>query len=57
MTIWALKGPSSDDYDQEKYAEVLKYLSNSIRNGTSRFGWGYVDTADLRKLQESLGRK
>ena len=52
MTIWALKGPSSDDYDQEEYSKVLKYLSDSIRKGTSRFGWGYVDTADLKKLQD-----
>lgn len=54
MTIWALKGPSSGDYDDEpgKYSKVLEFLSNSIRKGTSRFGWGYVDTADLTKLQD-----
>jgi hypothetical protein len=52
MTIWALKGPSSDDYDQEEYSEVLKYLSDSIRKGTSRFGWGSIDTADLTKLRD-----
>jgi predicted Mrr-cat superfamily restriction endonuclease len=53
MTIWALKGPSSGDYDEEEeYAKVLEFLSNSIRNGTSRFGWGFVDTADLTKLRD-----
>lgn len=53
MTIWALKGPSPEAYDQEEeYSEALEFLSNSIRKGTSRFGWGYMDTADLTKLQE-----
>ena len=52
MTIWALKGPSPNDYDQEEYTEVLKFLSSSIRKGVSRFGWGYIDTADLTKLQD-----
>jgi len=50
MTIWALKGPSLANYDNdnEEYQEVLEFLSNSIRNGTSRFGW---DAFDLRTFQ------
>lgn len=52
MTIWALKGPSSGDYEEEQeYKDVLEFLSNSIKRGTSRFGWSYIDTADLTKLQ------
>jgi hypothetical protein len=54
MTIWALKGPSLADYDNdnEDYKEVIEFLSNSIKQGTSRFGWSYIDTANLAKLQE-----
>ena len=52
MTIWALKGPSPADYDQEKYLKALKFLSNSIKDGTSRFGWSYIDSVDLTTLQK-----
>src|ERR1035437_3762695 len=54
MTIWALKGPSSADYDQEEYSKVLDCLSNSIRKGTSRFGWGYIDTglASIKRTEK-----
>lgn len=54
MTIWALKGPSTADYNQEeynKYNKTLEFLSNSIKQGTSRFGWSYFQTADLEQLQ------
>lgn len=51
MTIFALKGPSSEDYTQEELQEAQKFLTDSIKNGTSRFGWSYIDTADLTKLQ------
>jgi len=51
MTIYALKGPSSQDYDQDELQETQKFLSDSIKNGVSRFGWSYIDTADLTKLQ------
>lgn len=54
MTIYALKGPSSEDYDQEELQETQKFLTDSIKNGLSRFGWGYIDTADLTKLQNKL---
>ena len=54
MTIWAFKGPSNDDYDQEEYQEVTKFLTASIHNGISRFGWGYMDEADLNKLKPKL---
>jgi hypothetical protein len=53
MNIYALKGPSSDDYDTEaELQEVQRFLADSIKSGVSRFGWSYVDTADLRKLQD-----
>jgi hypothetical protein len=51
MTIWALKGPSSGDYEEQEYNDVLEFLSNSIKQGISRFGWSYIDTADLKQLQ------
>lgn len=50
MTIWALKGPSTDDYSQEEYLETLEFLSNSIKNGISRFGWSGSDTANLELI-------
>lgn len=51
MTIYALKGPSTEDYNQEELQEIQKFLTDSIKNGVSRFGWSYIDTADLTKLQ------
>jgi len=51
MKIYALKGPSSEDYDQDKLKEIQQFLSDSIKNGVSRFGWSYIDTADLTTLQ------
>ena len=51
MTIYALKGPSSEDYAQEELQETQQFLTNSIKNGISRFGWSYIDEADLTKLQ------
>jgi hypothetical protein len=51
MTIYALKGPSSDDYSQDELSKTQQFLADSIRNGVSRFGWSYIDTADLKMLQ------
>lgn len=51
MKIYALKGPSLQDYDQDELKETQEFLTNSIKNGYSRFGWGFIDTADLTKLQ------
>lgn len=52
MTIYALKGPSLADYkDQDELQKIQQFLSDSIKNGVSRFGWSYIDTADLTKLQ------
>lgn len=52
MTIWALKGPSTSDYDSEEYQKVTKFLTKSIRQGISRFGWGYMDEANLNELND-----
>jgi restriction endonuclease Mrr len=51
MMVYALRGPSDGDFEKEILEKLLDFLSNSIRNGVSRFGWSYVDSADLRKLQ------
>jgi len=52
MTIYALKGPSLEDYDHNKLKEIQHFLSESIKNGISRFGWSYIETADLTKLKD-----
>jgi hypothetical protein len=51
MKIYALKGPSFSDYSPEELKSTQKFLTDSIWSGTSRFGWGFLDTADLKKLQ------
>jgi bifunctional DNA-binding transcriptional regulator/antitoxin component of YhaV-PrlF toxin-antitoxin module len=53
MTIYALKGPSLADYkDQDELQKIQQFLSDSIKNGVSRFGWSYINTADLTKLKD-----
>ncbi len=42
MTIWAFNRPDSE--------KVVKFLSKSLKDGIARFGWGYIDTADIKKL-------
>ncbi|PWV44634.1 restriction endonuclease [Chitinophaga sp. S165] len=51
MAIWALKGPTTADYGPEEYHQVVNFLTNSFRTGVARFGWGYIDKADLHKLE------
>lgn len=51
MAIWAFKGPTAADYDPEEHQEVAGFLTDSFRNGIARFGWGYIDEADLHKLE------
>ncbi len=51
MTIWALKGPSSEDYSIKELQEAQQFLTDSFKNGTSRFGWSYIDGANLNNLQ------
>lgn len=58
MKIYALKGPSFADYNNEDVLQkVQKFLSDSIKNGVSRFGWSYIDTADLKELQNKQWQK
>lgn len=40
-TIWAFNTPNEEN---------IPFVYESVRKGRSRFGWGYVATADLRKL-------
>ena len=42
MTIWAFNKPRDS-------TPLIKYVTESLANGESRFGWGF---ADLRSLQE-----
>ena len=48
MTIYAIKGAD--------YQEQIIKVYNSLKNGEGRFGWSYVETADLRVLQERIER-
>jgi len=51
MAIWAFKGPTTADYaGEEEYQQVTHFLNTSFRNGIARFGWSYIDGADLHKL-------
>ncbi len=43
MTIWAFNTPNKSS---------LEFVSKSLKHGISRFGWGYIDTADIRKLEK-----
>lgn len=46
MTVWVFNSPGSE------WDEYRGQLLESIRNGSSRFGWSYVESADLRHLRE-----
>ena len=48
MAIYAIKAPEDDGKKRELY--------ESLRGGEGRFGWSYVETADLRKLKERIDR-
>lgn len=54
MTIWAFKGPSLNDYPAHELQKVSQFLTTSVRNGISRFGWSYMDDADLELLDPKL---
>ncbi|MFW5871832.1 MAG: hypothetical protein ACOCUT_01875 [bacterium] len=41
MTVWAFNVPNKKNYD---------FVCESLKNGISRFGWSYLDSADLQKL-------
>lgn len=43
MTIWAFKGSNDKENDE--------FISESVRNGISRFGWSYGDFADLNFIK------
>ncbi len=45
-TIYALKGANDPERDAKTY--------ESLKKGVGRFGWSYVETADLGKLQASI---
>ncbi len=43
FTIYALKGSS-------EWFDILP----SLKNGEGRFGWSYIESADLRKLKQRV---
>jgi len=45
-TIYALKGANDTERDEKTY--------KSLQEGVGRFGWSYVETADLKKLQATI---
>ena len=46
MKIFALKAPPA--------AEQVKKIDRSLQGGEGRFGWSYVESADLRQLDERI---
>lgn len=42
MTIWAFNKPSG---------KALQFVANSLKQGISRFGWGFIDNANLHTLK------
>jgi len=45
VKIWAFNTPGEDAVD---------YVYREAQQGRSRFGWGYIDTADLRLLEKKF---
>ncbi len=43
MAVWVFNTPNE---------KALQFVSNSLKQGISRFGWGYIDTADIRILED-----
>jgi len=43
MTVWAFNIPNEKNYD---------FVCESLKQGISRFGWSYLDSADLHKLAD-----
>lgn len=46
-TIYALRGPEND-------LENSQMLYKSLRNGEGRFGWSYIEGADLYELKKKI---
>lgn len=42
MRIWAFNTPNDNS---------IHFVSESLKQGISRFGWGYIDTANIRSLE------
>lgn len=51
MKIWAIKSPIG-----EVNQDVMQFLTDSLKSGISRFGWGYSDELDLENLVSKLDR-
>lgn len=43
MAIWVFNLPGN---------QYVEFISNSLKQGISRFGWGYLDSADIRTLSQ-----
>ncbi len=43
MAIWAFNFPGN---------QYVDFINKSLKQGISRFGWGFIDSADLRTLSE-----
>lgn len=46
FTVYAIKG----------IPETARLLDESLRTGEGRFGWSYVETADLQSLRSRIGK-
>lgn len=54
--IYALRGPSFRK-DLEGYRNWTSLVSTSLQDGVGRFGWSYVETADLHQLESRRREK
>jgi len=43
MAIWAFNLPGN---------QYVDFITKSLKQGVSRFGWGYIDSADIRTLSQ-----
>lgn len=43
MTVWAFNEPNEENF---------KFVCESLKQGISRFGWSYLDSADLHQLAD-----
>lgn len=54
--IYALRGPNFQKCP-EGYRNWTSIISTSLQAGVGRFGWSYVETADLRQLESRIQEK
>ena len=54
MTVYALRTSDVKDRWTEDFEHHVKWMWESLKGGEGRFGWSYVETADLRDLKRRI---